>query len=111
MKRVLRGLAACLAFLHAGVGWSQSPGKSGTDHHFPQGSKSGSVPAFAGAFASAFADYRRFDPDEPLVDWRAANEEVKNAGGHVGLVRAHGAGGARPRTEQKAVTPPAKGHH
>ena len=98
MKRFLRGLAACFAVAHAGVGWTQSE-------------KSGPVPAFAGAIASAFADYRRFNPDEPLVDWRTANEEVKNAGGHLGLLRAQGASGDRTRTEQKAASPPAKGHH
>ena len=110
MKRVLRGLAACLAF-HASVGWAQSPEKSGTDHHFPHGGKAGSVPDFAGGFASAFTDYRRFDAEVPLVDWRAANEKVKDSGGHVGLMRAQSAGRDRPRTEQKPAAPPAKGHH
>ena len=36
---------------------------------------------------SAFAGYRRFTPEEPLKDWRAANEEVRAAGGHIGLVK------------------------
>ena len=38
-----------------------------------------------GLYRSAFADYRPFNPDEPIKDWRQANEEVRNAGGHVGL--------------------------
>ena len=111
MKRVLRGLAACLALLHASAAWGQHPGKSGTDHHSPQGGKSGSALDFGGGFASAFADYRRFDPDLPLADWRAANDEVKDAGGHVGLMRGQEKGGDRVPAEKKSASPPPKGHH
>ena len=32
----------------------------------------------------ALEGYRRFDPDEPLLDWRAANAEAGRLGGHVG---------------------------
>ncbi len=111
MKRFLRGMAACLVLLHAGAGWGQSPETQGTSNHRPQDKRPGVVPEFPGAFASAFADYRRFEPEVQLVDWRAANEEVKNAGGHVGLKRTPGAGGQAPRTDEKAAPPPAKRHH
>jgi hypothetical protein len=35
----------------------------------------------------AFRGYRAFNPDEPPKDWRAANEEVRAAGGHIGLMK------------------------
>ena len=111
MKRVLRGLAACLSFFCASAGSGQSSEKSATDPHSSQGKEPEFVRVFAGGFASAFADYRRFDPDQPLVDWRAANDEVKSAGGHVGLMRAQSVRSEPPRSEQKSVTPPAKRHH
>ena len=111
MKRLLRGLATCLALLHADAGWGQSPQQGGPDHHSAQNRKSGSGLDVPDAFASAFADYRRFEPAVQPVDWRAANEEVRNAGGHVGLTRIPGAKSAPPRTDQKAAPPPAKRHH
>jgi hypothetical protein len=37
-------------------------------------------------WVSPFADYRRFD-DAPLKPWRAANDEVRDAGGHIGLMK------------------------
>lgn len=38
-------------------------------------------------YRSPFADYRAFDADVPLKDWRRANDEVRDAGGHVGLMK------------------------
>ena len=38
-------------------------------------------------YESAFADYRPFNPEEPLKDWRASNDEVRAAGGHVGILK------------------------
>lgn len=32
-------------------------------------------------FASAWRNYRRFDLNEPLTDWRAANDTVREIGG------------------------------
>ena len=41
----------------------------------------------------AFLGYRPFNPQEPAKGWRAANEEVREAGGHVGIAKgSHGAG-------------------
>jgi hypothetical protein len=40
-----------------------------------------------GADRSPFETYRPFNADEPLVDWRAANERVREAGGHPGLMK------------------------
>lgn len=40
------------------------------------------------AYTSPFADYRPFTAAEPLKDWRRANEEVREAGGHVGFMKA-----------------------
>ena len=42
-------------------------------------------------YRSAFTGYRRFNAEEPLRSWRRANDEVRDAGGHVGLMK--GAGG------------------
>ena len=60
-----------------------------------------------GEYRSPFAGYRPFRADEPLQDWRAANEAVREAGGHVGIVKAgkaegpaagpHSGHGAAPR--------------
>lgn len=44
-------------------------------------------------YESAFADYRPFTPQEPPKGWRAANDEVRDAGGHLGLMK--GATGAK----------------
>jgi len=40
--------------------------------------------AGTGETASAFAGYRPYRADEPLTDWRAANDLVARAGGHLG---------------------------
>lgn len=36
---------------------------------------------------SAWSGYQAFNPAEPLLDWRAANDAVRQAGGHLGLMR------------------------
>ena len=45
-------------------------------------------PQPSSGYRSSFADYRPFAPDEPMKDWLAANEEVREAGGHAGLMKA-----------------------
>lgn len=45
-------------------------------------------PLPSSGYRSSFADYRPFAPDVPMKDWRAANEEVREAGGHAGLMKA-----------------------
>ena len=45
------------------------------------------------AASPAFEGYRPYNPQELAKGWRAANEEVRDAGGHVGIAKgAHGAG-------------------
>jgi hypothetical protein len=76
-----------LAALHAAPSWAQE-----TAHSAHQGSKSDpskSQPAApssslpASGYRSAFSDYRPFVPDEPMKNWRSANDEVRDAGDHV----------------------------
>ena len=38
-------------------------------------------------YVSPFADYRRFDAESPPKPWRLANDEVRDAGGHVGILK------------------------
>jgi len=40
-----------------------------------------------GDYRSAFTGYRAFQPEETLRDWRQVNDEVKEAGGHLGILR------------------------
>lgn len=54
-----------------------------------------SFPGGASApYDSAWSGYRAFNPAEPLLDWRAVNDTVREAGGHLGLMRS-----ARPGSE------------
>jgi hypothetical protein len=92
--------AALWAALHVAAAWSQqsSPGHPG--HHPAKGDRAPAAKAEGrpaakappsrppGAYRSPFADYRPFTTDEPLKDWRRANEDVHEAGGHVGLMKA-----------------------
>ena len=43
---------------------------------------------------SAWSSYQAFNPAEPLLDWRAVNEAVRQAGGHLGLMRSAKPGAA-----------------
>jgi hypothetical protein len=38
------------------------------------------------AYESAFEGYRSYR-EQPLADWRGANEDVAAAGGHIGIMR------------------------
>lgn len=67
-------------------------------------------PASGALYHSAFTDYRPFSSEAALKDWRKANDEVRETGGHVGLLKGtpaqlkgHGAHGA------KQPTPPLSG--
>ena len=54
------------------------------------------------SYQSAFADYRPYQ-EEPLTDWRALNEGVAHAGGHVGIMRgANSDASAQTRTNASA---------
>lgn len=93
--------AALWAAFHVTASGSQaapSPGHPG--HHPDKGAGTpaakaesrpaakASPPRASGAYRSPFADYRPFATDEPLKDWRRANDEVREASGHVGLMKA-----------------------
>lgn len=53
-----------------------------------------SARAPAVTYRSALEDYRRVE-SEARMDWRGANEEVRRAGGHIGILRDQAAPGAR----------------
>lgn len=48
----------------------------------------------AATYRSAFEGYRRLE-GEARTNWRAANEEVRRVGGHVGILREKPAQGER----------------
>lgn len=60
-----------------------------------------------GDHQSAFTGYRAFQPDVPLLDWRRVNEEVKEAGGHLGILR----GLRAPATGSPAAVAPGHAGH
>lgn len=90
------------------------------------------MPAFAGeaqptdpaalappiSYRSVFEGYRPFR-EEPIVDWRKLNEEVRAAGGHIGIMggagghAGHGAQSAKPGAAAPVTTeggqPPVRG--
>lgn len=39
---------------------------------------------------SAFEGYRPFGAEAPASGWREANEAVREAGGHIGIMKGHG---------------------
>ena len=92
-------LLACLASLgtvvlaqHAGHG----PKAAAPPKPAAAPDKSPQTPPAAKAgkeVSPAFDGYRAYNPQEPAKGWRAANEEVREAGGHVGIAKGtHGAG-------------------
>ena len=56
-------------------------------------------------YRSAFQDYKAFQ-DSPLASWRAANDEVAQAGGMAG----HAMSNANEMGVQKKTTPAVSGH-
>jgi hypothetical protein len=93
--------AALWAALHVTAAWSQAaPSQGHQGHHTAKGADAPAAKAEGrpaaktapsrptGAYQSSFADYRPFTADEPLKNWRRANDEVRDAGGHVGLMKA-----------------------
>lgn len=93
MKYFLRPLGL-VAALHYAMAAAQ--GEPPHHHHHPAPERK-AVETPAKGYDSPFESYRRFNPDEPPKDWRAANEEVREAGGHVGLMKAaKSSEGAKP---------------
>ena len=97
MTRALVALAAVLP-----MSLASAQGTSPT-HHGAQAEPNAAVPAVPAAttggtdrvaspavgelFRSAFADYRPFSQEVVAKDWRKANDEVRDAGGHIGLMK------------------------
>lgn len=87
------GAQAASQPLHGGHGAKPAqPAKN------PRSSKTPTKVDEGSAYRSPFADYRAFTPQEPAKDWRAANDEVRDVGGHIGLMKgkAEGAQGGKP---------------
>ncbi len=50
-------------------------------------------------FASAYRNYRRFDPNEPLTDWRRANDTVREIGGWQAYAKESARANAAPASK------------
>jgi len=101
MKRFLAAVGL-LALLHSAAAWPQGAHSS---HGKPAAKESHAKPAMkapevkpasappvvmprdSASYRSPFTGYRLFTPDEPMRQWRAANDEVRDSGGHVGLMK------------------------
>ena len=105
MNRAAR-FAAAVLLAHAGLAAAQAGG-----HHrsaVPQtgaqttkqqeaGKKESRTPPGPVVYDSAFDAYRPFIVQEPAKSWRSANDEVRDAGGHVGTTKAtEAAKGSKP---------------
>jgi hypothetical protein len=80
-------IAAAAILLAAGSAAAQEPGPLD-----PEARTAGI------AYRSAFDDYRTFVDPKP-ADWRSANDEVRDAGGHLGLARGRGPGAHTSRPQ------------
>ena len=103
MKRALAALAAALPLSFATAQDASRPHHGAPSAATPAPAAQASTdPGPAALYRSAFRDYRPFSEEVPPRDWRKANDEVRDAGGHVGLMKegaasdAHGAHGAKP---------------
>lgn len=81
---------------HAKPQASAAPVAAAADRSMPAGAP------VTGLYDSPFAGYRPFSEALAPKDWRKANEEVRQAGGHIGLMKGepaqltgHGAHGAK----------------
>ena len=63
------------------------------------------LPSAAPAYVSPFGDYRRFEAPLAPKPWRQANDEVRDAGGHIGIVK----GMSRPAAATAAGKSPSGG--
>ena len=112
---LIKWCAALAAALQVTVAWPQAApsvehgarpaGRAQTVNRSPSAAESPEI-----RFRSPFADYRRFSPDEPLKSWRSANEEVREAGGQVGVLKGgdgrpagHAGHGVRGQESTEAV--------
>lgn len=112
MRHIKSGVCL-MAALQASFAWTQgaAPSQAGAS---PKAAETKAKPAAASpdvshaTYRSAFTDYRGFKEEEPLKSWRRANDEVRNAGGHVGLMKGmegkamdYGGHGAKPKEAGK----------
>jgi hypothetical protein len=95
-----RLLFAAPALLVAGTAAAQ-----GADRPNPLDAKALSP---AVEYRSAFEGYRPFAETDKLRDWRQANEEVREAGGHAGHKPGQGAG--QPAAKPQPEAPQSSGH-
>ena len=111
--RLIKSSVCLAAALQASFAWTQgaAPSPAGAP---PKAAETRAKPAAASldvpkpTYRSAFTDYRRFNAEEPLRSWRRANDAVRDAGGHVGLMKGtegkamdHGGDGAKPQEAGK----------
>jgi hypothetical protein len=61
------------------------------------------APLLLTPYESAYKDYRPFR-EEPVVDWRTVNDEVRDTGGHMGHIRDEE--GVRQQAPVPAAGPP-----
>ncbi len=99
--KLLVAWAGLLALLHSAAVWPQAAhslhGKPATKAEEKPPAKADARPVAApqpaaptrdsASYRSPFTGYRPFAPDEPMKQWRAANDEVRESGGHVGLMK------------------------
>jgi hypothetical protein len=107
-------LAAVAAMVTCGLAEAHAaePAEAKPERPSRPASQPAPEPASRTPYDSAFTDYRSFSAETAPKDWRKANDEVRETGGHVGLLKGtpaqmkgHGAHGA------KQPTPAASGAH
>ena len=107
MRRFIVAAAAMLPLALASA--QGTPTRPATPEVKPEGKAAPRLPAYH----SPFEGYRPFSEAVAPKDWRRANDEVREAGGHIGLMKgqgaqpqgaghgAHGAKAAPPTVERK----------
>lgn len=90
------------------VAWAQphqhQPAPPAKTPDKPAATSAPAIPGKSEPYLSAFADYRRFNADEPMVDWRRINDEMAGLGGHAG----HSRGTAAPNKDAPKQDAPSK---
>lgn len=93
---LIKSCVCLVAALQVSVSWSQDAAAARhearpAEHAKEKPASAVAVPGAHEVYRSPFADYRAFVPDEPLEDWRRANDQARDVGGHMGLMKAGGA--------------------
>jgi hypothetical protein len=106
MRRLIAASLAALPFALSAQGTQPAPEKAPVAVGGEKAAgvaQGGAAPASPlPAYRSPFADYRPFSAEVVPKDWRRANDEVREVGGHLGLMKGepaqlqgHGAHGAK----------------